>query len=123
MTATLEPIQIAQRLDEKAAEMDALAASLSDIREQLDPLEREVDAHLDIFVANLWDEYVAGKVKKWPGEDVRRALAFRELETDTRAEYTRLKRDEGFTKSEIARIEGTVSAYQSILSAQKAGLV
>lgn len=123
MTATLEPTQVVQRLDEKAAEMDTLAASLADIREGLDPLERTVDSHVDTFVANLWDDYVAGTVKKWPGEDVRRALAFRELDDDTRNEYIRLKRDEKFTTSEIARVEGTVSAYQSILSAQKAGLV
>lgn len=123
MTATLEPIQVVQRLDEKAAEMDNLAASLSDIREKLNPIEHDVDSHIEEFIANLWDDYVAGNVKKWPGEDVRRALAFRKLAAEVRGEYVRLKRDEKFTKAEIERLEGTVSAYQSILSAQKAGLV
>lgn len=119
----LEPHEVVQRLDAKAGALEADAASLADIRERLDPVEQRHDEFIRDFIAGMWDDYIEGKLKKWPGEDIRLALAYREMDITLRNDYRRLKADERHIIDSMGRAKEMIGAYRSILSAQKEGLV
>ena len=120
----LEPAEVVRLLDEKAREMDNLGRQLGEIRQALEPVQGEYDEHLEAFVAGLWDRYLNGELKgRFPGEDVRVALAHRELDTELRGRYTLLKDRERRCLDAIGRAKESIGAYRSILSAQKEGLI
>lgn len=121
MTATLEPVQIAQRVDQKAALMDKLGTQLAQIRHELEPVEEAHDQHVENFVCDLWDQHVNGK--RWPGEDVRLALARKDMDPQLRGAYIRLKNLERRCLDAIDREKSAIGALRSVLSAQKEGIV
>jgi DNA anti-recombination protein RmuC len=123
VTEGLEPIQIVQRLDASAGRMEKLGRELAKIRKQLEPVQSEYDEFMESFVAGLWDEYTKGDISRFPGEDVRQALARRRMDTELRGKYARLKDQERRCKDAIDRLKESIGAYRSILSAQKEGLV
>lgn len=120
---TMAPVQVVQKLDQLASGMDKLGSELAAVRVELEPCERIHDDFVADYVAGLWDKHVAGEIKKWPGEDVRLALARRAMDTQTRGKYARLKNLERRIQEAIARTKEEIGAYRSILSAQKEGLI
>ena len=120
---TLEPTLIAQRVDEKAGNMDKLGGELAKIRHELEPVELEHDQQVENFVADLWDQHVSGDVPRWPGEDVRLALARRSMDPQLRGAYIRLKNLERRCRDAIEREKESIGGLRSILSAQKEGLI
>lgn len=120
---SLEPVQVVQKLDQLSAGLDKLGGQLAEVRTELDPVEKLHDEHVESFVAGLWDRHVSGEIKKWPGEDVRLALARREMDTAVRGKFAQLKQRERRLVDAIARTKEQIGAYRSILSAQKEGLI
>lgn len=119
----LEPAQVVQRLDQMAGELENLAGRLDEIRQEFEPIQKDYDRHVEDYIVGLWDDYTKGEIKKWPGEDVRLALAHKEMDTALRGAYVRLKNDERHVLDAMGRAKEMIGAYRSILSAQKEGLV
>jgi phytoene dehydrogenase-like protein len=120
---TLEPIQVVQKLDETASKLEKRGQDLAKIRRKLEPIQAKYDEHMEGFVAGLWDQYAKGEIRSFPGEDVRRALAHKDLDVKLRGEYVSLKDQERRCRDTIDRLKESIGAYRSILSAQKEGLV
>jgi hypothetical protein len=119
----LEPVQVVQHLNALAGGLEKLGAELAEIRGKLEPVQTVYDDHIENFITGLWDQYTKGEIKKWPGEDVRVALAHKELDTGTRGAYVSLKDQERRCLDAIGRAKESIGAYRSILSAQKEGLI
>lgn len=119
----LEPVQVVQRLNALAGQLEERGSDLAKIRRKLEPVEQKYDEHMEGFVAGLWDQYAKGEINRFPGEDVRRALAHKDLDVKLRGEYVTLKDRERRCVDAIGRLKESIGAYRSILSAQKEGLI
>lgn len=119
----LEPAQVVQRLDALAGGLDKLGGELAEIDKQLEAVSAEYDRFVENFKAGLWRRHVDGDLKRLPPEDIRLALAHKDMPTGLLGSYTQLRLRRDRAQQAIRRTQSQVDSYRSILSAQKEGLV
>lgn len=119
-----DPHLVMDELDKAAKDYDSLSKLLSEAEERIAPLNRWYELVVEQTAVDLWDQYTTKKITRLPGEDVRLALAHREMRGtedgarnlaalgDLRATRKRLMR-------EIDEKGRSINARQSILSALK----
>lgn len=105
-------------LETLAAELDRRSNELADTERSLEPAERAYDEWIEDFTADLWDQHQDSD-SRFPGEQVRMALARRAMPRKLRDEHAVLMAKRRRIEKRIGSLKTQVSAQQSILSALK----
>lgn len=106
-------------LDDKRRELGKRSDELADVNRKLEPVKRDHDEFVSNYKAGLWDKLINGEINKLPAEDIRDALALREMPTDLRGPYLQLTESRDRLRKRISDLRLEVEALRSVLSAEK----
>lgn len=122
-TQTVEPVQVIQTLNRLSGGLEQLGVELANIETELEPVQKAHDTFVEDFKAGLWEQHLAGELKRMPAEDVRLALAYKQMPTTLRGKFAGLKQRRERCLNAISRTRAQIEANRSILSALKEGIV
>lgn len=106
------------KLDEHAAELDALSKALTETERKFEPIEGAYREFVEDFEADCWDRHVE-KDEKLPSEALRLAMARRAMPRDVLGQYSALTAKRRRLKTRIGDLKSAVEAQRSLLSALK----
>jgi len=111
-------IDSSRALMEAAEELDSISKALVKTEMGIEILEPQVEDAVEAFIAGLWEEHQEDGTRM-PPEDVRKALAWKSLDTDLKRNYRAHLAARRRTKSRLSDLREIVAAHRSIVSAAK----
>lgn len=117
-----DPVGVMNELDRLAREIDQRSTDLANCERQLVPVEDAYEQFMENFIAGMFEDQDGGRL---PGEDVRRALAhkqLRKIDAGLLGSHRELTRRRKRLEKRLGSLKTAVDAQRSILSALKTEL-